>query len=48
MQRITFGLNCYMCGAGTDGCGTSFNSNGAGVTQVSDKESTARCVVRDF
>jgi hypothetical protein len=48
MQRITFGLNCYHCGAGTAGCGTSFDSKGAGVVQISERESTAGCVVRDF
>ncbi|CAF1086348.1 unnamed protein product [Rotaria sordida] len=35
VQRNTFGLNCYTCGVGTDGCGTSFNSKGSGVMQVS-------------
>jgi hypothetical protein len=31
-QHTVHCLQCYSCSAGTDGCGNSFNKNGAGVT----------------
>jgi hypothetical protein len=48
VQRTTFALNCYVCVAGTDGCGTSFNPKGAGVIQVAQSASTAGCYVRSL
>jgi len=48
LQHTSFGLNCYVCTAGTYGCGTSFHSNGAGVTQVEQTAADSGCAVRSF
>ncbi|CAF1014672.1 unnamed protein product [Rotaria sordida] len=40
VQHNTFGLTCHVCARGSDGCGTSFNSKGAGVYQLTGTSTT--------
>jgi hypothetical protein len=47
-QRTSFALNCYDCSAGTDGCGGSFKSGGAGVVQTTQTAAAAGCAVCSF
>jgi len=40
----TVAINCYYCAPGTDGCGPSFRTGGAGVVSTSDS-SAVYCTV---
>ncbi|CAF2074496.1 unnamed protein product [Rotaria magnacalcarata] len=48
IQQTAFGLKCYDCNRGTDGCGISFNSKGAGVIEDAATESNIQCVVSSY
>lgn len=45
IQRTTFGIKCYDCNRGTDGCGKSFSSKGAGVIEDFGPEQNLTCIV---
>ncbi|CAF3066949.1 unnamed protein product [Rotaria socialis] len=44
IQQTVFCLKCYDCNRGTDGCGISFKSKGAGVIEDAATQSSVQCV----